>query len=112
MAYINYQNLPSTTTPVNATNLNSMQDGLARVIYSEGLTNSATKTYTLPNSSAVYLIIVHTNSNNRCLFEVVYGNGNYHTTIMSNDYVTTTYSSGSVTIATSFTNRVRIIELS
>ena len=25
MAYINYQNLPSTSTPLNATNLNSMQ---------------------------------------------------------------------------------------
>lgn len=25
MAYINYENLPSTTTPLNATNLNSMQ---------------------------------------------------------------------------------------
>ena len=40
MAKINYQNLPNTTTPLNATNLNTMQDINTTVALSTYLVNS------------------------------------------------------------------------
>lgn len=40
MAKINYQNLPNTTTPLNATNLNTMQDISSTVALSSYLVNS------------------------------------------------------------------------
>ena len=40
MAKINYQNLPSTTTPLNATNLNSMQETITSQALSSLLVNS------------------------------------------------------------------------
>lgn len=36
MAYINYQNLPSTSTPLNATNLNAMQETVEIVTNANG----------------------------------------------------------------------------
>lgn len=50
MAYINFKNLPDTTTPLNATNMNDIQDGLIRKIEFTVSANS-TKTITISDDN-------------------------------------------------------------
>lgn len=164
MQKINFQNLPSTTTPINATNLNAIQsnaetaindvagdlsdyvDGTtamgdikassvtttgnatiggnvncsdvyinslknSKLIVSDTLTNGQSKTYTLSNASAIFLIFVTANGNNTGGLEMAYYNGTYHTTIKAPSYVTFSYSNGSVAVTSQYTNKINIIEL-
>lgn len=108
MQKINFQNLPNTTTPVSAGNLNQLQDNVENVfdgsdtmnnikvngdisinslktlktIYSKSVNGNATETFTLPDTNALYFVIGHVNGDEiHCVFDIVYAKGLYHTRI-------------------------------
>ncbi len=122
MEKINFQNLPNTTTPVNASNLNQLQDNVEndlitklKVVASENLISGQSKTYSLPyTTSTLYFIITHANGGNSAGIYLTFqlSNGTfYSTTIKEPTYTTVTLSQGSVAISSTYTTHVTILEL-
>ena len=123
MQKINFQDLPSTTTPLNANNLNQLQTNVEnefakniKLIYTKDIAGNTTDTYNFPTTTSLYLVIAHQNGNqNYCIFDIVYGRGQYYTrikdTATSSTSITITYSSNQISCSCLYGTKLAILEI-
>lgn len=123
MNKIEFKDLPDTTTPITADNLNLLQSNVEnamnnniKTVFSKNTSNVTDTSFTFPDSSALYFVIAHVNGNQiHCIFDIVYRKGEYYTRIQdttsSPASVTVTYNNGTVNIHTIYTASIAIVEI-
>lgn len=107
--------LDSTSIVYKKQQLKNTLDQTPKIIYSYN-GGGNTLTFTLPNTSSMYLVIAMINGNdNWCIFDVVYGRGQYTTRIKNTsnpDNMSINYdSNGVVNMYFRYSVMVKIIEL-
>ena len=123
MEKIEFKDLPNTTTPIDADNLNLLQSNVENAmnsnikkVFSKIAEDVSDTSFTFPDNNALYLVIAHANGNQiHCIFDIVYRNGVYYTRVQDTSSspvsITITYNNGAVNIHTIYTTEIAIVEI-